>query len=613
MVKYFFKTLLFLAVLMAAPATYAQKGTFEVKAPKVVAVGEVFHIEYVTGSKPKSFLGPQFEGMDVLAGPTLSTSKSVAIVNGHMSQEAQYAYTYVLQCNSEGEFTVSEAKLEAEGDTYTVRPFKIRALTEEGVSPSAVQSRNSGGSVSNTPRTTLAQNDIVIRAVVDKKDVYKGEPIKVTYKLYRRVPLNLENAKFPSYNGFWVQQLNVDGYQVQREELNGKIYDTHVLREDLLFPQQAGTLTIEPLNLSVVAQIITQQRRQSIIDDFLSGPDVKEVRRKLSTQPVKINVRELPAGAPSSFFGAVGDFQMETIQPPVEVAANSAFTYGIKVSGKGNLPQVQAPKLTLPSSFEQYNVKTTESLNNTSGGIYGYRQFEYPVIARVEGEYNIEPIEFTYFNPKLRTYETLKTPPLTLRVLPDSTSTGGSSAAILGGLSKEDIKIIGNDIRFIRLDNPHLRPAGNMFFGGVWYFLAMAAILILFVFLFVWFRKLAKERRNSALLKGRKANKVALQRFRIAEEHMKANNQRGFYEEMLKGLWGYIGDKLNIPASNLTKENVREELVKRGVAVDASQRYIDIIVECEYAQYSPDGTGMMNDVYASGVEIVSKLEGIIGR
>lgn len=609
--KYFFRTLLFFSVLLSAEAGYAQKVTFEVNAPKVVAVGEVFRVEYITNSKPKSFSGPQFEGMDMLAGPTLSTNKSVAIVNGHMSQESQYAYTYVLQCSSDGEFTVTEAKLESEDNTYTIRPFKIRALTEESV-PANTQARG-GSNANNTPRATLSQDDIVIRAVVDKKDVYKGEPVKVTYKLYRRVPLNLENAKFPSYNGFWVQQLNVDGYKIQREELNGKIYDTHILREDLLFPQQAGTLTIEPLNLSVVAQIVTQQRRQSIIDDFFAGPEVQEVRRKLSTQPVKINVKELPAGAPSSFYGAVGDFQMETVQPPVEVAANSAFTYGIKISGKGNLPQVQAPKLTLPASFEQYNVKTTESLNNNSGGIYGYRQFEYPVIARVAGEYNIEPIEFTYFNHKLRTYETVKTSPLTLRVLPDSTSMGSSAAALLGGLSKEEIKIIGNDIRFIKLANPNLHPIGKAFFGGFWYFLTAAAIISLFVFLLVWLRKLIKERHNSALVKGKRANKVALQRFRTAESHMKTNNQRGFYEEMLKGLWGYIGDKLNIPASNLTKENVREELIKRGVAADISQSYINIIVECEYAQYSPDGTGMMNDVYASGVKIVSKLEDIIGR
>ena len=213
-------------------AVWGQKVAFEVNAPRVVAVGEIFRIEYVTDSKPQDFKGPQFEGVDVLAGPTLSTSKSVSIVNGNMTQEVRYTYTYVLQCNSEGEFNVSEAVLTVKGKTYSAAPFAVRALTEQA----AVSGEQGAGGHSDRP--TLAPDDILIRAVVDRKEVYKGEPVRVTYKLYRRVPLNLENAKFPTYNGFWAQQLNVDGYPPQREEFNGKIYDTHVIREDLLFPQQ---------------------------------------------------------------------------------------------------------------------------------------------------------------------------------------------------------------------------------------------------------------------------------------------------------------------------------------------------------------------------------------
>ena len=234
--------------------------------------------------------------------------------------------------------------------------------------------------------------------------------------------------------------------------------------------------------------------------------------------------------------------------------------------------------------------------------------------ARVAGEYNLPPIEFTYFNPRLKTYETLSGPSMALTVVPDSTGMGGSvQGAVLSGLSKEDIKILGRDIRFIKLDSPHLRQKGGLFFGSVWYFLCIAAIGGLFAGLLVWLRKVAEERHNSALIKGKRANKVALQRFRAAEEHMKADNQRGFYEEMLKALWGYIGDKLNIPSSNLTKENVREELVKRGVSPEAAQKYIDIIVECEYAQYAPAATGRMTEGYGAGVEMVSRLESIIGK
>lgn len=606
------RRILVLFALLAMPgALFAQKVTFEVKAPRVVAVGEIFRVEYVANTKPKNFEGPQFEGIDVIAGPTLSTSKSVTIVNGNMTQDTQFTYTYVLQCNAEGEFKISGAQIEAGSKTYDAGALQITALTEN-VESSAVIDKSRGEQVKD--KAVLAPDDIVIRAIVDKKQVYKGEPVKVTYKLYRRVPLNLESAKFPSYNGFWVQQLNVDGYPMQREALDDKIYDTHIIREDLLYPQQAGNLTIDPLTLSVVAQIVMQPRRQSIIDDFFSGSNIQEVRRKLTTQPVTVHVKELPSGAPSSFAGAIGEFQMEAVNAPAEVAANSAFTYSLKISGSGNLPQIQAPKLTLPASFEQYNVKTTESLNNSAGGIYGYRQFEYPVIARVAGDYKIEPIQFTYFNPRLRTYETLSTSQMTLRVLPDSTSMRGDSTGVMvGGLSKEDIKILGRDIRFIKLDSPRLTTNGRLFFASGLYFILLLVIAALFVFALVKLRKLAKERHNSALLKGKRANKVALQRFRAAEGHRKSNNYRGFYEEMLKALWGYMGDKLNIPASNLTKENVREELVKRGVSPELAQQYIDIIVECEYAQYAPSAQGRVNEVYTNGVEIISKLEGKIGK
>lgn len=597
---------LILLLLLAFPAgASAQKVSFEANAPKVVAVGEVFRIEYVSDSKPQDFSGPQFEGVDVLAGPTLSTSKSVSLVNGNMTQESRYTYTYVLQCNSEGEYRIPAATVTVKGKSYTAGPLTVSAITEN--SPAAQDNSLSG------PRPSLAPDDIVIQALTDRKEVYKGEPVKVTYKLYRRVPLNLESAKFPSYNGFWAQQLNVDGYTPQREELNGKIYDTHVIREDLLFPQQAGVLTVDPLELNVAAQIVIEGRRQSIIDDFFGGPDIQEIRRKIATNPISITVKDLPAGAPSSFSGAVGDFHMETVNPPAEVAANSAFTFGIKISGSGNLPQVQAPMLTLPSSFEQYNVKTTESLNNTSGGIYGYRQFEYPVIARAGGDYEVQPVEFTYFNPKLRTYETLATPAQTIRVRPDSTGISAPLTAVGGGLSKEDIKILGSDIRFIELGSPRLRRKTDLFFGSVWYFLCIAAMGAAFVSLYLWLRKLARERRNSVIVKGKRANKVALQRFKAAAAYRDDGNQRGFYEETLKALWGYIGDKLNIPAANLTKENVREELLKRGVAADAAQRYIDVISECEYAQYAPSATGRMNEIYGEAVEMVSRLENIIGK
>ena len=606
----------FLLCIVAHLPLSAQKVSFDVTVPDVVAVGEVFRVEFTADAKPNDFKGPQFEGPDVLAGPTLSSSYSMQIINGNMTKESRYTYTYLLQCNSPGEFTIASAIVTVDGKEYSTRPRKVKAVAETDAAKSQQQtsaagSSNTGGSAATNG---IAADDIIIRAIPDRREVYKGQPVKVTYKLYTRVPLNLESAQYPSYNGFWAQQLNVDAYSPKREEYNGKIYDTHIIREDLLFPQQSGNIQVDPLELNVVAQIIVEQRRRSILDDFFGGPNISSVRKKIATQPLTIKVNDLPAAAPASFTGAVGDFSIETITPPADVVANSAFTYTIRISGSGNLPQIQAPILSLPATFEQYSVKTTESLNNTADGIFGYRQFEYPVIARAVGDYDVQPVEFTYFNPKLKTYETLSSKPFSIHVSPDSTSlNSASTTGLVSGLSKEDLKIIGHDIRFIKIDSPRLRLRCMPFFASLWYFVAIALMLGLFAILAIWLKKLVRQRHNVALIKGKRANKVALARFKSAAQYMNSDNQRGFYEEMLKAMWGYVGDKLNIPASNQTKVYIREELLKRNIPADDVQTFINIIADCEYAQYAPSATAKMNELYAQGIEIVSKLENIIGK
>lgn len=607
----FGKAFLFAVLLCVGPAAYAQKDvTFELNSPEVVAVGEIFRVEFVaSNAKPKTFNAPEFGGLDIIAGPSQSTRKSTFIENGAMTQVNQYSYVYIVQANSEGEFTISEASVEVGRDTYRTRPLKVKAIKETASS----QQGGSQQSQQTQDPATIAPDDILLKVEVDKTSAFKGEPVRVLYKLYSRVSVGwLEERKMPAFNGFWVQQLN-NSYPLQREAHNNKIYNVQVLAEYLLYPQQAGTLHIEPLEATAVAQIRVERRRQSMLDDFFGGiPDIQEVRRRVVSEPVSINVRELPQNAPSSFSGAVGEFEMTADPFPAEITANAAVTYTMKIAGSGNLPQIQAPKMYLPASFEQYNVKTTESLDNSSRGITGYRQFEYPFIARVTGDYEIHPVEFTYFSPKRLEYVTLSSPQTMVRVMPDNTprSTTGN---IVSGLSKEDIKIIGRDIRYIKLGPANLHPKGMLFMGSVLYVLIAAAVIGLFAFLLVFLRKYLQERRNSALLKGKRANKVALQRFKAAENYMDTENRTGFYEEMLKALWGYMGDKLNIPVANLTKENIREELVKKGVAAELAERYVGIIGKCEYAQYAPAASGGMDELYTLGIELVSRIESVLGK
>ncbi|MDE6045775.1 MAG: BatD family protein, partial [Alistipes sp.] len=386
------------------PAAGAGKVSFEASSPLLVAAGEAFRVEFALNANPDedSFVAPSFEGFDVLAGPAVSKGSSVRIVNGSMSRSVNYTITYVLLAQEAGNATVGPAEIAVDGTVYRTKPLPVE-IVAEAAGGNAAQGNSSGGGrqpdAESAAQGQIAKDDLLLRAVVSRTSVFKGEPLRVTFKLYERVNVaGYQDVRFPSFNGFWAQELNTDNARRQRETLDGKVYETLVAREFLLYPQQAGTLTIDPAELTVVAQVVVRNQRN--IDPFFGGGhEVYNVPRKVQSQRLNITVKPLPAGAPAGFNGAVGRFDMETTLPAEELAANSAATYTVRIAGTGNLTFVQAPKLTLPGSFEQYNVKTTESINTSAAGISGYRQFEYPFIARAEGSYAVDPVEFSYFDP----------------------------------------------------------------------------------------------------------------------------------------------------------------------------------------------------------------------
>ena len=555
-------TALFALAIFSASA--AEKVTFEASSPLTVAVGEAFRVEFALNAYPDkgTFKAPSFEGFDVIAGPAESSGQSIQIVNGAMTKSINYTITYVLLPQAAGNVTVGAAEVTVDGTVYRSNALPIE-IVNEGKFPGAggTQSRpREDSSPDVTAQNQIAKDDILLRAVVSRTSVYKGEPLRVTFKLYERVPVvGYNDVKFPSFNGFWAQELNTDNARRQRETFNGKVYETLVAKEYLLYPQQAGTLVIEPAELTAVAQVVVPGRRN--VDPFFGGgPDFVNVPRKVQSPRINIAVKPLPAGAPASFSGAVGSFTMDAVLPQERLAANSAATYTVKISGTGNLTFVQAPKLTLPASFEQYNVKTTESINTSAAGISGYRQFEYPFIARAEGTYEVEPVEFSYFDPSRMQYMTLKSKALELEITPDAKG-GGDAPVVQGrGMSKEEVKLLGQDIRFIKLGSPQLRSVREPFLFSAAYWVLFFGILILFAMVYVALRRQIRESQNVALLRGKRANKVAVQRFRAAKRYMEEQNRHAFYEEMLRALWGYMSDKFNIPVANLTKENVREEL-----------------------------------------------------
>ena len=608
-------TALFVLAIFSASA--AEKVTFEANSPLTVAVGEAFRVEFALNAKPDgdTFKAPSFEGFDVLAGPAISQGSSVQIVNGSMTKSVSYTYTFVLLPQAAGNVTIGAAEVKVDGSSYRTGPLPIE-IVNEGEGSRAQQQQGGSNRADDTQadaQSRIGKDDILLRAVVSRSSVYKNEPLHVAFKLYTRVPyVNIVPESAPSFNGFWSQDLSdPNSARVGRETYAGKVYETRVLYDYLLYPQQVGSLTIDPVDMTVVAQVVVQSRHADPF--FGGGREVFNVPRKVQSQRATVQVKALPAGAPASFSGAVGNFTMDSQFPSERIAANSGATVTVKISGTGNLTFVQAPKLPLPTSFEQYNVKTTESINTSASGISGYRQFEYPFIARAEGTYEVEPVEFSYFDPSRMQYMTLKSKALELEITPDAKG-GGDALVVQGrGMSKEEVKLLGQDIRFIKLGSPQLRSVREPFLFSAAYWVLFFGILILFAMVYVALRRQIRESQNVALLRGKRANKVAVQRFRAAKRYMEEQNRHAFYEEMLRALWGYMSDKFNIPVANLTKENVREELHKRGVSSEESQRFTAIITKCDEAQYSPAASARMTEVYGEGVDIISRIEAMIKR
>lgn len=602
-------------LLFGAGVANGQQVAFEAAVPSVVAADEVFRIEFRLNAKPDSFTPPSLSGFEVIAGPSTSQGQSISIVNGNTTKTISFTYTYVLQAASTGKFTVGAAEVVVDGKRYSTKPVSVEVAaggsrsSSQGGSQSNGSSQGGGGTQSATKKTTLAADDIIIRVTPTRTSLYKGEPLGVTVKLYTRVPLTgIEGEKLPQFNGFWTQELNVDKYDWQREKYNDKVYDARVIKEYLLYPQRSGVLQIEQLDLNVLAQLVSETRRQSVFDDFFGGgQSVENVRKKVTSRPISIQVNELPAGAPADFTGAVGKFTMNAEVSNTQLAANSAATYTIRISGNGNMPLIQPLTLTLPASFEQYNVKTTESLNNTVSGTSGYKQFEYPFIARAGGDFTIEPVTFSYFDPSQKRYVTLSTNSYQMKISSDG-SEGTATTGIVSGVNKEELKILGKDIRFIKSGSPQLVRKNDMFMWSMAYFIAAIAVLALFVFALIFLQKQIKARRNVVAVKGKKAFKKAVKQLKTAKVELQKSNNKEFYNQMATALQGYISDKLNVPTTELSKDKIREKMLSKGVKEDTVERFMDLVSDCEFAVYAPAGAMTMEITYEKGISIISDIE-----
>lgn len=595
---------LLLVALCSSLSAWAQV-SFKAEAPALTAKDQPFRVEFSVNEQPDdgTFRAPSFEGFDILAGPSVSTGHSVQWINGRQSSSYTCTYTYVLMPTTEGTFTIGAATLSVDGKSYTTEPFPIEIIAER-----AERGREESTTEHRSPESRIGKDDVLIRLKVSDSDVYKGESIRASLVLYTRINIDqVENVELPQFNDFWSQELSFDNAP-SREEYNGRIYETYKIAEYMLSPQRSGKIDIEPAKMNIIAQVVVQDSRS--MDPIFGGRQIYHVRRELTTPAITINVKEFPAGAPSSFNGAVGQFTMRSTMPEESIMANSAEQVEITISGNGNLKFITTPKLVMPESFEVYDPKITDNVKVTVAGTSGSITYTYPFVARSAGDFSIEPIVFSYFDPATGEYRSLATEPFTLSVADDGTSTADIAQPLHGGYGQ--MKQLDRDIRYIATE-ARLHPTGEMFILSPLYWLIVVVAVALFIATYIILRRRIRENRNIVARRMKRADKVAVQRLRLAERYMAESNRHAFYEELLRAMWGYISDKFNIPVSNLTKETIREELYRRQVSTADAEQFCQIISRADEAQYAPSTDGDMNEIYGDAIEVISKIEDVVKR
>ncbi len=621
LVKYFLnkvntKQLLLLFVfLMALVSARADEEVRLVGTGKqVVQVGERFRIVYELNAEGRAFTEPAFgTKLQKLSGPNTSTSSSIQIINGNYQQSYTQSYTFVMVATAEGDVTIPPATVNVKGKTYQSNSIKIKIVKgsgkQQGISGGSSQKSSGDGSVKN--------DDVFIRAVVSKKNPYLGEQLILTYKIYFRINISSPSfTKEPSLRGFWAQDLLKDrtSYIEYNETVNGQQYHVAELKKYALFPQKSGKITIDPVDMKIVAQVRTQSKRRRSNDpfeDFFNDPffnrNVRNVEVPLRSNAITLNVKPLPQkGKPEGFSGAVGNFSFTDQLDNNSLKANEALTLTIGLSGKGNLELINPPEVHFPSDFETYEPKTSSKIVATEKGVSGRKKFEYLAIPRNAGDFVIEPVSFSFFNPRDKQYHTYTTERYTIHVEKGDAS---SPAVSYSSSAQEDIRYIGQDIRHIKTGDSELRQANDFLFASTTYYLLVSLpALILLIFVALW-KKREKQRGDVGMMKTRKANKVARGRLQKAAKFMKAGNDKEFYDEIAQALWGYIADKFGIPQAVLSIDTVKETLMDKGAGEQVVDNFVNTLNNIEFARFAPgDSGGKIKSVYEEAMHAITQAE-----
>ena len=610
------RRILTLMLLLSALTGAAQ--TLKVEGPGVVAADETFRIVFTADGRMSDFEWPGTDDFDVVWGPQKGSMSSTSIVNGKRTSTHQETVTYLLQPRKTGTFTLPGATASVDKNSVSSSTLKIEVVAAGGQTQTQPQG-NSGGSQSgqqtqperrenNDPAVTgtVSNQDIFLRLTLNKTNVVKGEPITATLKLYTRTDIaGFEDIKFPTFNGFWSKEtVTVNNLEFKRENVNGTIYNAALVRQYALIPQQSGTLTIDPAEMVCQLRVRTSSGSPlSIFDDFFD--QYQTIRKRISTSSIQVKVRDLPAGAPASFAGGVGDFKVSAKMSKEGIKSNEAASLIVTISGNGNLSMLEAPKVDFPPDFEVYDLKSTDK--TSASGTSGSKTFEFPFIPRSHGDFVIPSIEYTYYDNAHGKYVTTSTGDIPVSVEKGEEIAGGGVA--VAGSNRQSVRSLSEDIRYIALGDGHLRKKDRFFAGSPLFYALMLAIFLA-VFIVDRLLRFSRARRaDVAGSKNRRANRMARARLKSAESYLKQGLGGAYYEELHKALTGYVSDKLMIPAADLSKDSISEKLRERGVRDESIAALTGLIDQCEFARYAPESEQrQMENEYNEALNAISDIE-----
>ena len=604
-------------IMLAGVRAVAQDVSFTAQAPQAVVEGERFRITYKVNTRDaKEFRAPDMKNIQILSGPATSTSSSTTIVNGQRSSSTTITYTFTAVATEAGVVELDGATIKANGNQVTSNKLTIKVLPPD----ETVQNQGGQGQGSSSGRQqasgqstgSVGNDDLFMLVTVDKTTVYEQEALLLTYKIYKLPSVDLQtmSRQMPDLKNFHVQEVELPQQkEFNLEHYNGRNYQTVVWSQFVLFPQHSGELEIPATTFEGVIAQRVENNSGDIFDMFFNSSRYVEVKKELTARSIKINVKPLPQGKTSSFYGGVGDFTISSTISATDVTANDAVTVRVILSGTGNLKLVKTPEMKFPQDFDIYDPKIDNKYTIKGGRQTGNKVYEYLIIPRHAGQYTIPALEFQYFDPKSGTYKTTKTDEYTLNVAKGQG--GGESQTSVSYVNKEDLKFVGQDVRF-HSTPVKLKSDNSQFFGSSLFWLCLALPFIILIAVIAISRKRIADNANVAKVRVKKASSVATKRLKVARKLMKENRKNEFYDEMMRALYGYFGDKLSIPVAQLSKDNIESELKRRNVTEEPVKQVIGLLDDCEFARYAPgDDTGRMDRLYDQAAAVISQIENTI--